>query len=108
VGIVVASYGQECSTSVAIPQLQTFSFGVGCSGYAKGLLEARRSDNLPVLDFTKLRTLVIDVEKYSDLVVAHAFMKVTENLEILSYGGTLQISLRVYTETECHILSHLC
>jgi hypothetical protein len=104
VGAAVASYEQECSMSEAIPQLQTFTFGVNGGGYANDLLKARRYNDLLVLDFTKLRTLDVNVERHSDMVVTHALIGATENLETLTYEGMFQISHCVYTGTECCIM----
>lgn len=84
-GTVVESYEQENSASEAIPQLQSFSFGDGGGGYANALLNARHSNDLPILDFSNLRTLIVNVEDPSHLVVTHALIKATEKLETLDY-----------------------
>jgi hypothetical protein len=90
-GAVVESYEQENFASEVIPQLQSFSSGVGGGGYANALLKAKRSNGLPVLDFSNLRTLNVNVEGLSDLVVTHALIKATERLETLDYTGMYQI-----------------
>ena len=82
------SYEQNNSASKAIPQLRSFSFGVGGGGYANALLKVKRSNGLPVLDFSNLRALNVNVEGPSDLVVTHALIKATEKLETLDYIGT--------------------
>lgn len=61
-GDVVECYEQENPTSEAIPQPQSFSFGVGAGGYANTLLKARQSNDLPMLDYSNLRTLRVNVE----------------------------------------------
>jgi len=94
-GAVVESHEQESSMSETIPQLQSFSFGVGDGEYVNALLKARRSNDLPMLDFSNLRTLNANVENPSDLVATHALIKATEKLETLDYIGMYQISLRV-------------
>lgn len=86
-GTVVESYEQENSASEAIPQLQSFSFGVGGGRYANALFKARRSNDLPMLDFSNLRTLNVNVGDPSDLIVTHALIKETEKLETLDYIG---------------------
>jgi hypothetical protein len=73
--------------SEAIPQLQSFTFGVGAGGYAKELLKARRSNDLPVLDFSNIRTLNVNAKEHSDLVVMHALTRATKKLETLNYNG---------------------
>jgi len=94
-GAVMASHEQELSMSEAIPQLQSFTFDFGGAGYAKELLKARRSNDLPVLDFSNIRTLNVNLQEHSELVVTHALTRATKKLEILNYVGMYQISLRV-------------
>jgi hypothetical protein len=69
--------------------------GAGGFEYLKHLLKTRRSNNLPVLDISNIRTLNVNLEKYSDIVVAHALIRGTEKLETLDYDGMYKISLRV-------------
>jgi hypothetical protein len=89
--VVVKSngYEHECFVSDVVPQLRSFTFDLLGGRYAQSLVEARRSKDLPVLDFSQLHTLSVNVDEHSDLAAVHTIMRVTEKLEILDYSGML-------------------
>ena len=91
----------EYSASDAVPQLQSFTSRFINGEYLKNLVEARRSKDVPVLDFSNLRTLSVDVDEHSHLAAVHALTKVAEKLETLYYFGLYQTHLRLYTGTKC-------
>lgn len=53
------------------------------------LLNARHIDG-PVLDFSHVRMLSLEVDRSSDLAVPRAFINITNKLETLRYRGTYQ------------------
>ena len=73
----------EYFVSDAVPQLQSFTSSFIRGEYLKKLVEARRSKDVPVLDFSNLRTLSVDLDEYSHLASVHALTKVAEKLETL-------------------------
>ena len=85
----------------AVAQLQSLTLRFIDGEDAKNLMEARRSKDVPVLDFSNLRALVVDVEKHSQLAAVHALTKVAEKLETFHYFGLYQTHLRLYAGTEC-------
>ncbi|TFK32521.1 hypothetical protein BDQ12DRAFT_659060 [Crucibulum laeve] len=68
-----------------VPQLQSFHFGNNCSRYVMCLVKARYRNDLPVLDFSNLRTLNVRVDNRLDLGAAQALTKVARMLETLHY-----------------------
>ena len=90
----------ENSASYAVPQLQSFTSGTK-GGYLKDLVEARRSKDVPVLDFSNLRKLGFDLDEHSHLAAVYELTKVAEKLETLCYSGLYQTYLRLYAGTKC-------
>ena len=85
----VESYDDAPSASVrSIPQLRSFAFRFHSSDYSMRLLQVRRPDDVPVLDFSNIQKLTVNIESSFDVTVAHAFIKATERLETLDYTGT--------------------
>ena len=85
----VESYDDAPSASVrSIPQLRSFAFRFHSSDYSMRLLRVRRPDDVPVLDFSNIQKLTVNIESSFDVTVAHAFIKATEKLETLDYTGT--------------------
>ncbi|EDQ99411.1 uncharacterized protein LACBIDRAFT_335053 [Laccaria bicolor S238N-H82] len=70
------------------PQLQSFNFDSWSSPYVLHLLNYRRSDGIPVLDFGSVRRLTAEGQNEQDLVVIQALIKATQNLEVIKYSGT--------------------
>ena len=70
-----------------VPQLQSFASGILCGEYTTSLIDARRSKDVPVLDFSKLQVLGINIDEYSSLEAFEALMEVTEKLETFHYLG---------------------
>ena len=64
----------------AVPQLQSFT-SVLCGGYTASLVKAKRSEDVPVLDFSNLRVLGINIDEYSGSEALEALMQVTKQLE---------------------------
>ena len=80
--LAVESYDEDPSASVrSIPQLRSFAVRFQCSDDSMRLL-------LPVLDFSNVQKLTVNIESSFDVTVAHAFIKATEKLETLEYTGT--------------------
>ena len=82
-------YEHECLASDVVPQLRSFTFDLLGGRYAESLVDARRSKDVPVLDFSQLHTLSVNVDERSDLAAVHTIMGVTEKLETLYYSGML-------------------
>lgn len=67
------------------PQLQSFNFDSWSSPYVLHLLNYRRSDGIPVVDFGTVRKLSVEAENEQDLVVIQALIKATQKLEVIEY-----------------------
>ena len=99
---VMDSSEYEYFASDAVPQLQSFTSRFTSGGFLKNLVEARRSKDVPVLDFSNLRALSVDVDEHSHFPAAvNALTKVAEKLETLYYFGLYQTYLRLYAGTKC-------
>jgi hypothetical protein len=98
---VMDSSEYEYFASDAVPQLQSFTSRLISGESVKNLLEARRSKDVPVLDFSNLRALSVDEDEHSHLAAVHAFTKVAEKLETLHYFGLYQTYLRLYAGIKC-------
>jgi hypothetical protein len=100
--VVMDGSEYEHFASDAVPQLQSFTSSFISGESVKNLVEARRSKDVPVLDFSNLRALSVDVDEHSHLPAAvHALTKVAEKLETLYYYGLYQTYLRLYAGTKC-------
>ena len=75
----------EYFASDAVSQLQSFTSSFISGESLKNLVEARRSKDVPVLDFSNLRALSLHVEK----------------LETIHYSGLYQTYLSLYAGTKC-------
>ena len=91
----------EYFASDAVSQLQSFTSSFISGESLKNLVEARRSKDVPVLDFSNLRALSVDEDEHSHLAAVHALTKVAEKLETLDYCGLYQTYLRLYAGTKC-------
>jgi hypothetical protein len=81
----VVSYENDCTVPEAAPQLQLFAFHLDGGSYAMHLLNTRHPNGVPVLDFSKVRTLSVEADREQDLMAIQAFIRVTKNLETLDY-----------------------
>ena len=70
-----------------VPQPSSFTFGVSVGNYVGRLVSANQSNGLPVLSFHNVRSLSVNVDKYSGLQAVHALLKATHKLETLEYIG---------------------
>ncbi|EDR02792.1 uncharacterized protein LACBIDRAFT_332086 [Laccaria bicolor S238N-H82] len=85
----VESYDEDASASMrSIPQLRSFALCFHSSHYSMRLLQVRRPNDVPVLDFSNIQKLTVNIGSAFDVTVAHAFIKATEKLETLEYTGT--------------------
>ena len=89
-GTVTDSYEHGYLKQDAVPRLQSLTLGSSCGRYMQSLIEAKRSKDIPVLDFGDLRTLSISIGEDSDLAVFRALMKVTKKLETFHCTGRYQ------------------
>ncbi|EDR03617.1 uncharacterized protein LACBIDRAFT_306978 [Laccaria bicolor S238N-H82] len=78
-------YEEDISAPEAAPQLQSFAFRRDRGSYTMYLLNARRPNGVPVLDFSKVRTLTVEADREQDLVAIHALIRATKQLETLKY-----------------------
>ena len=90
---VMYGYEHEYFVPDTALQLQSFTSGVFCGEYTASLIDARRSEDVPVLDFSNLRVLDISIDDYSSLDAFEALMEVTEKLETFCCLGMYQSSL---------------
>ena len=82
------SYEKNTSTPEAAPQLQSFAFRQDRDSYAMHLHNARRPSGVPVLDFSKVRTLSVEADREQDLMAIQALIRATKQLETLKYTST--------------------
>jgi len=90
------------ATEVRVPRLQVFACGILGGQYAMRLLNAKCPNGGPMLDFTNVRTLSVDMGNidlirchftdselrvHLELAVAHALVNATNKLETLRYNG---------------------
>jgi len=88
-GFAMESYDEDPSAFVeSVPQLRSFAVCFCSSDYSMRLLQARRPNDVPVLDFSNIQKLTVNIESTVDVTVAHAFIKATGKLETLVYAGT--------------------
>lgn len=100
---------QESLTSISsfevrIPQLQTFACEMYSGQYAMFLLNARHPIDGPLLDFSNVRMLSLEVDRDSDLAIRRAFINATNKLESLQYTGTYQ----EHFSRRLKLISHSC
>lgn len=82
----VESYDEDASASMrSIPQLRSFALCFHSSHYSMRLLQVRRPNDVPVLDFSNIQKLTVNIGSAFDVTVAHAFIKATEKIETLEY-----------------------
>ena len=86
----INSYEHEYCAPDAVPQLQSLTLNSNLVRPCRPdrlttLVNARRSEHVPVLDFSNLRTLTVRICHDSDRVAVHALMKIIKKLEALSY-----------------------
>ena len=98
------SYEKDLSALEGAPQIQSFSFRLDCGPYAMHLLNARRPNGVHVVDFRNVRTLSVMADDEGDLMAIQAFIRVTEKLETLIYGGMYQDPAMAY-QTSLTILA---
>ena len=91
-GTVTDGYEHGYFGQDAVPQLQSPTLGNSSGRYTQSLVEAKRSKDVPVLDFSNLRTLSVRINKGSDFTAFHTLMKVTKKLETLDYMGAYQFA----------------
>ena len=98
----INSYEHEYCTPDVVPQLQSltlnghFATRFRRSDTLTTLVNARRSEHVPVLDFSNLRILTFYIYHDPDRVALHALIKVIKKLETLSckyYAGMYPIYL---------------
>ena len=87
ISTVTDSYEHGYLKQDAVPRLQSLTLGNSCGRYMQNLVEAKRSKDVLVLDFSNLWTLSVSIGEDSDLAVFYALMKVTKKLETLRYMG---------------------
>jgi hypothetical protein len=78
---------KDPSAPEAAPQLRSFAFRLDRGAYAMHLLNARRPNGVPVLDFSKVRMLSVEADREQDLMAIQALIRVSKNLEILEYAS---------------------
>ena len=83
-------YEHEYFVQDAVPQLQSLTAGVLSGEYTASLVDARRSNDVPVLDFSNLRSLDINIDDYSSLDACAALLEEAEKLENLHCYGMYQ------------------
>ena len=88
VGIHDDEQGEEVFVSEASPQLRSFAFNSGSGPHVLHLLEDKRSNGTPVLDFGGIRRLSVKAENEQDLVVIQALIRATQKLKVVEYTGT--------------------
>ena len=84
----INSYGHEYFAHDAVPQHQSLTLNGDSAVALMTLVDARRFEHIPVLDFSNLRRLSINILFNSELIGVHALLKVTQKLETLSYQYT--------------------
>ena len=87
VGIHDDEQGEEDFVPEAPPQLRSFAFNSGSGPHVLQLLNDRRSNGTPVLDFGSVRRLSVKAENEQDLVVIQALIRATQKLEVIEYTG---------------------
>ena len=80
--------GEEAFVPEAAPQLRSFAFNSGSGPHVLHLLNDRRSDGTPVIDFGSVRRLSVKAENERDLVVIQVLIRATQKLEVVEYTGT--------------------
>ena len=88
VGIHDHEQGEEAFVPEAAPQLRSFAFNSGSGPHVLHLLNDRRSDGTPVIDFGSVRRLSVKAENERDLVVIQVLIRATQKLEVVEYTGT--------------------
>ncbi|EDR16144.1 uncharacterized protein LACBIDRAFT_301925 [Laccaria bicolor S238N-H82] len=79
------SYDKDSSALEAAPQLQSFAFCQDFGSYAMHLFNTRRPNGVPVLDFSRVRTLSVEADGEQDLMTIQALIRATKRLETLRY-----------------------
>jgi len=92
----VASYENSSSAQETSPQLQSFAFHMNSNSYAMHLLNARRPNGVPVLDFSEVRILSVEAYAEEHLMSIQAFIGATKKLETLVYGSRYGVPYHVY------------
>ena len=87
-GIDDDELGEEVFVPEAAPQLRSFAFNSGSGPHVLHLLNDRRSNGTPVLDFGSVRKLSVKAENERDLVVIQALIRAAQKLEVIEYTGT--------------------
>ncbi|EDQ98474.1 uncharacterized protein LACBIDRAFT_300228 [Laccaria bicolor S238N-H82] len=83
---MAVSHEEDISASEAAPQLQSFASSLDRGSYAMHLLNARRPNGVPVLDFSKVRMLSVEADREQDLMAIQALIRATQQLETLKYA----------------------
>jgi hypothetical protein len=78
VGIHDEEQVEEVFVPDAAPQLRSFALNSGSGPHVLHLLNDRRSNGIPVLDFGSVRRLSVKAENERDLVVIQGLIKATQ------------------------------